>query len=178
MEIRWKRGFVQRCTDPKKKDAPVEDVDALVVESRFDGKSIWLYAICPDEMYATEEGALRVAVRAAQAYCDRWQIETSFQTVKQEFALEKARVRTFRRLENIFSLCILAYVFATDFLRRAKGFKKVLKHLSDNLEAVSMRTHALLAGIRALVNVEKIRFISGRPRKPFAESPLQMVMNL
>ena len=178
VEIRWKRGTVQYCENPKKKDAPVENVGVLVVESRFDGKSIWLYAVCPDEMFATEEGALRVAVRAAQAYCDRWQIETSFQTVKQEFALEKARVRTFRRLENIFSLCILAYVFATDFLRRAKGFKKVLKHLSDNLEAVSMRTRALLAGIRALVNVEKIRFISGRPRKPFAESPLQMVMDL
>ena len=30
--------------------------------------------------------------------------------VKQEFALEKARVRTFKRLENVFSLCVLAYV--------------------------------------------------------------------
>ena len=49
---------------------------------------------------------------------------------------------------------------ATDFLRKAKGFKKVLKHLSDNLEAVSMKTHALLAGIRALVNEAKLRFIS------------------
>ena len=178
VEIRWKRGTVQCCAEPRKKGAPVENVGVLVVESRFDGTSIWLYAVCPDEAYATEDGAFRVAVRAAQAYCDRWQIETSFQTVKQEFALEKARVRTFRRLENIFSLCILAYVFATDFLRRAKGFKKVLKHLSDNLEAVSMRTHALLAGIRALVNVEKIRFISGRPRKASMENPLQMVLNL
>ena len=34
------------------------------------------------------------AVRAAQAYCDRWQIETSFLTVKQEFALGKARAGT------------------------------------------------------------------------------------
>ena len=178
VEIRWKRGTVQRCADPKWKDAPVEDVGVLVVESRFDGKSIWLYAVCPDEMFATEEVALRVAVRAAQAYCDRWQIETSFQTVKQEFALEKARVRTFRRLENIFSLCVLAYVFATDFLRKAKGFKKVLKHLSDNLETVSLRTHALLAGIRALVNEPKIRFITGRPRKARQESPLQMLLRL
>lgn len=178
VEIRWKRGFVQYCADPGRKGAPVENVGVLVVESRFDGKSVWLYAVCPDETYATEEGAFRVAVRAAQAYCDRWQIETSFQTVKQEFALEKARVRTFRRLENIFSLCILAYVFATDFLRRAKGFKKVLKYLSDNLEAVSMKTHALLAGLRALVDEARIRFISGRPRKRIRESPRQMVLNL
>jgi len=178
VDIRWKRGTVQYCENSKKRDAPVESVGVLVVESRFDGKSIWLYAICPDEMYATEEGALRVAVRAAQAYCDRWQIETSFQAVKQEFALEKARVRTFRRMENIFSLCVLAYVFATDFLRKAKGFKKVLKHLADNLEVVSTKTHALLAGIRALAGETKLRFISGRPRKTFRENPLQMVLNL
>ena len=37
------------------------------------------------------------AERAAQAYCDRWQIETSFFVMKQEFALEKARVRTFKK---------------------------------------------------------------------------------
>ena len=65
------------------------------------------------------------AVRAAQAYCDRWQIETAFYVMKQEFALEKARVRTFRRLENIFSLCVLAYVYATRFLRASKGFRKL-----------------------------------------------------
>jgi len=99
VEIRWKRGTAQYCAKPKKKDAPVDDMGVPVVESRFDGKSIWLYAACPDEMFETEEGALRVAVCAAQAYCDRWQIETSFQTVKQEFALEKARVLTFRRRE-------------------------------------------------------------------------------
>ena len=174
VEIRWRRGVVQWCEKPGKKGSPVENVNVLVVESRFDGKSIWMYAVCPDEMYATEEAAFRVAVRAAQAYCDRWQIETSFQTVKQEFALEKARVRTFRRLNNIFALCILAYVFSTDCLRRAKGFKKVLKYLSDNLEAVSLRTHALLAGIRALVDEPWLRFISGRPPKVRPKDARQM----
>ena len=59
VEIRWKRGTVQYCENPKRKDAPVEDVGVLVVESRFDGKSTWLYAVCPDEMYETEEGAPR-----------------------------------------------------------------------------------------------------------------------
>ena len=177
-EIRWKRGFVQWCGDPKSKLSPVEDVGVLVVESRLDGKSIWLYAVCPDGMCATDEEAFGIAVRAAQAYCDRWQIETSFRTVKQEFALEKARVRTFRRLENIFALCILAYVFATDFLRKARGFKKVLKHLSDNMETMSMKTHALLAGIRALVNEAKLRFISGRPPKTMPRDPMQMLLAL
>lgn len=178
VDVRWKRGVVQWCENQKSKSSPVEDVGVLVVESRFDGKSIWMYAVCPEGMHATEEDAFVVAARAAQAYCDRWQIETSFQSVKQEFALEKARVRTFRRLENIFALCILAYVFATDFLRSAKGFKKVLKHLSDNLAAVSMKTHALLAGIRALVNEPKLRFISGRPPKAALENPMQMLLEL
>ena len=151
----------------------------LVVESRFGGKSVCLYAVCPDEMLATPEGRLAVAARAAQAYCDRWQIETSFRVVKQEFALEKIRVRTFKRLENVFTLCVLAYKFATDRLRKSKGFKKVLKLLSDNVERVSMRTHALLAGIRALVREPKIRFISGRPRKDrVVDNPLQMTFLL
>ena len=178
VQIRWKRGSVQHCDDPENRDAAVAEVDVLVVESRFDGKSIYMYAVCPKALFATEETAFGVAVRAAQAYCDRWQIETSFQTVKQEFALEKARVRTFRRLENIFTLCMLAYVFATDFLRKASGFKKVLKHLTDNIEAVSMKTHALLAGIRALVGLEKLRFITGRPRKIRGDPPGQTMLAL
>lgn len=153
-QLRWKRGAVQHCAEPNSKTARAETAEVLVVESRFKDKSIWLYAICPDGMLSTPEGEHAVAARAAQAYCDRWQIETSFQTVKQEFALEKARVRTFRRLEDLFALCILAYVFVTDLLRKARGF-----------ETVSAKTHALLAGIRALVAESKIRFISGRPQK-------------
>ena len=50
----------------------------------------------------------RLAILAAQAYRNRWQIERSFETVKQEFSPEKLRVRTFRRLKNVFSLCVVA----------------------------------------------------------------------
>ena len=55
VEIRWKRGTVQHCAEPRKKDAPVENVGVLVVESRFDGKSICLYAVCPDEVYGRQD---------------------------------------------------------------------------------------------------------------------------
>ena len=79
--------------------------------------------------------------------------------------MEKTRVKTIRRLENIFSLCVLGYVYATQFLSKTKGFKRILKFLADNLGTVSSKTHALLAGIRALVKEDRIRFISGRPRK-------------
>ena len=165
VKIRCKPGVVQYCMDPRSKDAVTEDVGVLVVESRFDEKSIYLYVVCPDWVLKSPAQMAIYAERAAQAYCDRWQIETSFFVMKQEFALEKARVRTFKRLENIFSLCVLAYVYATQFLRKTKGFKKILKFLADNLGTVSSKTHALLAGIRALVKEARIRFISGRPRK-------------
>ena len=165
VKIRCKPGVVQYCKDPRSKDAVTENVRVLVVESRFDEKSIYLYVVCPDRVLESPAQMAIYAERAAQAYCDRWQIETSFFVMKQEFALEKARVRTFKRLENIFSLCVLAYVYATQFLRKTKGFKKILKFIADNLGTVSSKTHALLAGIRALVKEARIRFISGRPRK-------------
>lgn len=165
VKIRCRPGVVQYCKDPRSKDAVTENVRVLVVESRFDEKSIYLYVVCPDWVLESPAQMAIYAERAAQAYCDRWQIETSFFVMKQEFALEKARVRTFKRLENIFSLCVLAYVYATQFLRKTKGFKKILKFIADNLGTVSSKTHALLAGIRALVKEARIRFISGRPRK-------------
>ena len=164
VKIRCKPGVVQYCKDPRSKDAATENVRVLVVESRFDEKSIYLYVVCPDWVLKSPAQMAIYAERAAQAYCDRWQIETSFFVMKQEFALEKARVRTFKRLENIFSLCVLAYVYATQFLRKTKGFKRILKFLADNLGTVSSKTHALLAGIRALVKEARIRFISGLSR--------------
>ena len=165
VKIRCRPGVVQHCKGPRSKDAVTENVRVLVVESRFDEKSIYLYVVCPDWVLESPAQMAIYAERAAQAYCDRWQIETSFFVMKQEFALEKARVRTFKRLENIFSLCVLAYVYATQFLRKTKGFKRILKFIADNLGTVSSKTHALLAGIRALVKEARIRFISGRPRK-------------
>ncbi len=165
VKIRCRPGVVQCGRDPKSRDAVTEDVGVLVVESRFAERSIYLYVVCPDWVLASPAQMAVYAERAAQAYCDRWQIETSFFVMKQEFALEKARVRTFKRLENIFSLCVLAYVYATQYLRRTKGFRRILKFIADNLGIVSSKTHALLAGIRALVKEARIRFISGRPRK-------------
>ena len=176
VKIRCKPGVVQYCADPMSKDAATGNAGVLVVESRFDGKSVYLYVVCPDSVLDSSAQMAAYAERAAQAYCDRWQIETSFFVMKQEFALEKARVRTFRRLENIFSLCVLAYVYATQFLRKTKGFRKILKLLSDNLEAVSAKTHALLAGIRALAKEPRLRFISGRPRKRPKEDNRQMTL--
>ena len=146
----------------------------LVVESRFKGNSIYMYVVCPDKV-ADDPGLMRAyAIKAAQAYCDRWQIETSFQTVKQEFRLEDARVRTFKRLENIFALCVMAYVFMTKYLRGSKRFKKIIKLLGDNVETLAFKIHSLLSAIRELYLEAKVRFITGRPRKAEKSDSAQM----
>lgn len=164
-EVRYAVGTMQYCADPRSKLAETHATRLLVVESRFDGKSIYMYVVCPEEVVDDPHLAWAFAVRAAQAYCDRWQIETSFQTIKCEFSLEKARVRKFRRLENIFSLCMLAYVFATRYLRISKRFRKIVKVLGDNINELALKTHSLLAGIRDLYREAKVRYITGRPRK-------------
>ena len=177
-EVRCRVGHVQYCADPHCKDAVAEDIGVLVVESRFGGKSLYLYVICPDEVLVDRRAMFAWAVRAAQAYCDRWQIETSFLTVKQEFALEKARVRTFRRLENIFALCMLAYVFMIGHIKRSKRFKRIVKALSDNAADIALKTHSLLVGIRTLASKARIRFISGRPRTRGRLLPGQLTLDL
>ena len=78
---------------------------------------------------------------------------------------KRAQERVSGWLGNYGFVGVLAYVYATQFLRKTKGFKKILKFIADNLGTVSSKTHALLAGIRALVKEARIRFISGRPRR-------------
>ena len=111
---------------------------------------------------------------AAQAYGNRWQVERSFETVKQEFSLEKLRVRTFRRLKNVFSLCVVAYLFVTRYLRASSRFKGIVKAIRDNCTEQSLRTHPLLANLRSLIGEERIRNITGRPRKPPEKEPDQL----
>ena len=177
-EVRCRVGHVRYCADPRCKDAVAEDIGVLVVESRFGGKSPYLCVVCPDEVLANRRAMFAWAVRAAQACCDRWQIETSFLTVKQEFALEKARVRTFRRLGNIFALCMLAHVFMIGHIKRSKRFSRIVKALSDNAADIALRTHSLLAGIRTLASKARIRFISGRPRTRGRLLPGQLTLDL
>ena len=111
---------------------------------------------------------------AAQAYGNRWQVERSFETVKQEFSLEKLRVRTFRRLKNVFSPCVVAYLFVTRYLRASSRFKGIVKAIRDNCTEQSLRTHPLLANLRSLIGEERIRNITGRPRKPPEKEPDQL----
>ena len=102
----------------------LHDTPVLLIRSEFDGKVLYLYAL-PGREGAKDLNedakdftakAKRLALAAAQAYLDRWQIETFFLRVKQDFSLENARVRTFARLKNLFYLCVLGYSFCTDVL--------------------------------------------------------------
>ena len=67
VKIRCKPGVVQYCKDPRSKDAVTEDVGVLVVESRFDERSIYLYVICPDWVLKSPAQMAIYAERAAQA---------------------------------------------------------------------------------------------------------------
>ena len=164
--VKWKPGvFMDECGNKKK---------VLVVESCVGGHAIWLYVTCPDSALEDESEMERLAILAAQAYGNRWQIERSFETVKQEFSLEKLRVRTFRRLKNVFSLCVVAYLFVTRYLRASSRFKGIVKAIRDNCTEQSLRTHPLLANLRSLIGEERIRNITGRPRKPPEKEPDQL----
>ena len=47
----------------------------LVVESCVGGHAIWLYVTCPDSALEDESEMERLAILAAQAYRNRWQVE-------------------------------------------------------------------------------------------------------
>ena len=77
-------------------------------------------------------------------------------------------------MRNIFSLSVVAYVFVTRYLRISAEFNKVVKAIRDNCTETSLKTHPLLANLRSLIGEERIRNITGRPRKPPERRPEQM----
>ena len=44
-QVRFAVGIMQYCVTPKVKDAPVYESKVLVVESRFNGNSIYMYVV-------------------------------------------------------------------------------------------------------------------------------------
>ena len=162
-------------------DAPV-----LLVRSEFDGRALYLYALPGKEgAKALEEGAKdfaanarHLALTAAQAYLDRWQVETFFERVKQDFSLENARVRTFKRLKNLFYLCVLGYSFLTDVLPSSPAHTRMVKVFKDNLHRVTFRTRAFLSGLRVLLAQPRLNFITGRPRRRVFTPDDQLLLTL
>jgi hypothetical protein len=159
----------------------LHDTPVLMVRSAFDGHTLYLYYIPGQqerETNALEKHPARLALAAAQAYLDRWQIETFFLRVKQDFQLEGARVRTFKRLKNLFYLCVLGYSFCADVLPASPSHTRMLKMFKDNFQRVTFRLQTFLSGLRTLLEQPRLNFISGRPRKRVFTPPFQLVMNL
>lgn len=155
--VRWRAGFL-----------PAGDahLPVLVVSSTFDGTTLYLYALnfaAPD---ASARELREAAALAANAYFCRWSVEVLFQDVKQCFRIERARVRTFRRLENLLAVCTLAYSYFAHVLPNCgEETRRLLKTLKDSLGEIVEGFRTFVANVRELLRLERTRFISGRPRK-------------
>ena len=147
---------------------PVGDTHqpVLVVSSSFGGSTLYLYALNFVPQDATPDAMRKAAILAANAYFRRWSVEVLFQDVKQCFSIEDARVRTFRRLENLLALCTLAYSYFAHVLPNCgEETKRLLKTMKDSLGAIVESFRPFVSNVRELLRLERTRFISGRPRK-------------
>lgn len=162
-QVKWQIGYIQQPVPPRKMER-IQTKQVLIVESSFEGKSIYLFmTLSPEELKDSQELDRR-AKQAAQLYLNRWEIELSFLHVKQNYGLETARVRTFQRLENLFALCYLCHLFMNFHLSTVREYRQIKKIVRDNVANIGVRATNFLQLIRDLLKVSKLRFISGRPR--------------
>lgn len=177
--IRWAIGNLDVSCD-KRKDAVPDYRKILVVESRFGGKSLYFYRILESGEHDRPEVLRRRAIQTAQLYLQRWQIETSYLRLKQDFGLEDARVRTFKRLENLFILCYLAYHFVQFHIPGCGRYHRFVKIARDNAVALTNKAESLIRAIRVLLEEGVHKYISGRPKKKSAADgyPGQMMLAL
>jgi len=155
--VRWRAGFF-----------PAGDafLPVLVVSSSFGGSTLYLYALNFAGPDAPARELREAAALAANAYFCRWGVEVLFQDVKQCFSIEDARVRTFRRLENLLALCTLAYSYFAHVLPNCgEETKRLFKTMRDSLGEIVESFRPFVANVRELLRMERTRFISGRPRK-------------
>ena len=155
--VRWRAGFF-----------PAGDahLPVLVASSTFNGTTLYVYAlnfVGPD---ASAREQREAAVLAANAYFCRWSVEVLFQDVKQCFSIERARVRTFRRLENMLAICTLAYSYFAHVLPNCgEETARLLKTMKDSLGEIVESFRPFVANVRELLRMERTSFISGRPKK-------------
>ena len=154
--VRWKEGLFP---GPGGCHLPV-----LAVSSAFDGCTLHLYVIGFGPFDSPEE-MRKAAVAVANAYFCRWSVEVLYQDLKQVFGLEKARVRTFKRLQNLVALCVLAYAALAHFLPACtEAANRLAKAMKDNFAAINLPFRAFVANLRVLLEMADIRNITGRPR--------------
>lgn len=157
--VRWRKGQLYV------KDTG-QYIPVLIVESTFGDKTISLYAVDFVGPHATYSQLQKCAILAAEAYYNRWSIERFFRDFKQQFAIEKARVRTFRRLQNLVALSLLAYHLLAHTLRKSPTIlKPIQKLLRENLNQAINSICSLVPSLRKLLQLSNPRHITGRPRE-------------
>lgn len=155
--IRWRSGFF-----------PVGNsyIPVLVVSSTFGGKTLYLYALNFTKEDATPDQIRKAANLAANAYFCRWSVEVLFQDIKQCFSIEGARVRKFKRLENLLALCTLAYTYYAHVLPYSgEDAGRLFKTMKDTLHEIVGRFRPFVTNVRELLRLVHPAYISGRPRK-------------
>ena len=164
--VRWREGLFPGhggCYHP-----------VLVVSSTFDGCTLHLYGIGFGP-FASPEERRTAAVAIANAYFCRWSVEVLYQDLKQVFGLEKARVRTFKRLQNLVALCVLAYAALAHFLPVCgDAGVRLAKAMKENFGTLTLPFRSFVANLRELLRMTAIRCITGRPpkRRPPGLTPL------
>ena len=155
--VRWREGLfpgLGGCYHP-----------VLVVSSTFDGNTLCFYGTGFGP-FASPAERQKAAELIANAYFCRWSVEVLYQDLKQAFGLEKARVRTFKRLENLVALCVLAYAGLAHYLPVcADSAKRLVKAMKENLGTINLPFRSFVANLRNLLQMPSIRDITGRPPK-------------
>ena len=67
--------------------------------------------------------------------------------------------------ENLLALCYLCHVFTHFVLPASERYGRIVKVIKDNFREVCLRANVLLEHVRALLGMEKVRYITGRPRR-------------
>ena len=139
----------------------------LIVSSFFNGSTIYLICTSQNDITNMDSTSLsRMACKAAQAYFSRWDIEVFFQDVKSMFGLEKARVRTFKRLGNMVALSVLAYEYVRiSLMESPESMRKFNKLFRDNFGTIIDKFRPFVTTLRELLKLDRARCITGRPRK-------------
>ena len=120
----------------------------------------------------------KAAIIATNATYNRWQIEVLFQDIKGAFAIEQARIRTFRRLTNLIAIATLAFVyFAHRLPHCSEATTKLLKLMKDNQQKVLLRFRTFVSNIRSLLALDHTRYMTGRPRKEKPPAPTLSLPN-
>ena len=155
--VRWREGLFPGnggCYHP-----------VLAVPSTIDGCTLHFYGIGFGP-FASSEERQNAAVAVANAYFCRWSVEVLYQDLKQVFGLEKARVRTFKRLQNLVALCVLAYASLAHFLPACGDATiRLAKAMKENFGALNLPFRSYVANLRELLRMTAIRCITGRPPK-------------